>query len=272
MKQSIVISATFFAILLLAGGQCKKEEVQKPDYFNCEYYSYLPNEGFPVLTPEDSTATAEFLVKSGIYTKRFLELDYSGTFIFHYLPYIKNGIDTALFNRFLITGEAIDKFKPIYKSLNWFEISILIMSDALFIGTVTEKIYVRDSTKCLLYGIKNVYRVEEVLYSRFPLKKGNYLLESRFGGYSGGCTPSGEEEIFTSVTHEEDYNVGSKQLFRANRQDYARIFIGQGFLRGKYNDEYCPNIFSMVTNSNSWNTEKIKDMKQFYKENLKQSP
>ncbi len=270
MQQNIAFIAFIFAALLLVSGQCKKEEGAKPQYFDCDYYHYFPHEEFPTLTSDDSITTAEFLVKSGIYSKRTLEWEnYNGT-IFHYLPYIKNKIDNALFNRFLIKGEAIDKFKPIYKSLNWFDVSILIMSDAVFIGTVVERLYIKDSTRCLWYGLKNVYSVEEVLHSRFPLKKGNYLLESRFGGYSGGCTPAGEEGIFTLITHEEDYKVGSKQLFRANRQDYARLFIDQSFLGGKYDDEYCPNIFSMVTNR--WNTEKIKDMKRFYKENLNQSP
>jgi len=173
-----------------------------------------------------------------------------------------------LFNRYLISGEPIDKQKPIFKSLNWFDLCNLIMSEAVFTGTVVDRQYIRDSTKCLWFGIKNVYRVEEVLHSYFPLKKGSYLLESRTGGYSGACTPSGQEEIFTYETHQESYSVGNKALFVASSQGYARFFMGRRYLTGNFNDEYCPNMFTMLTNSNSWNHEKTKDMKQFCKQNF----
>lgn len=266
MSRFILLIA--LSCLLLTSGTCKKEEGEPPPYFECDYYHYFPDDGFPVLTPEDSAATAEFLVNSGTYSRGFLEWKANeGYVVFSFLPYIKNTIDTALFNRYLRGVDRPYRLKPIYKSLNWFHLYAPIMSDAVFIGTVVDRRYIRDSTQCLWYGIRNVYRVDEVLHARFPLKKGDYLLESRDGGYSGGCTPAGQEEVFTSTTHEEAYTVGSKQLFRASRQAYASFFIGQRYLNGKYMDEYCPNMFNML--SHNWNADQIKDMKLFCKEHFK---
>ncbi|OWY16774.1 hypothetical protein C7N43_30040 [Sphingobacteriales bacterium UPWRP_1] len=260
MKQNLLFITTLCAALLLSGGQCKKEDAEKPQYFDCDYYHYLPNDGFPVLTPEDSAATAEFLVKKGLYSKQYLEWrDVIGKdFLFPYIAYSKNEIDTTLFNRFL--AGISSKSKPIYKSLNWHHLHKMIMSDATIIGTVVDRKYIRDSIHCFYHKTLFVVQVNEVLYSRFPLKKGNYFLGGLDTGFSGGCTLPGEEEYFSYDSDVSNFNVGEKLILGVNHRAYASFFIGRQFEKGKFQDSYCSNMFRIYT-EDRWD---LRDTKDFF--------
>lgn len=210
MKQNLLFITTLCAALLLSGGQCKKEDAEKPPYFDCDYYHYLPNDGFPVLTPEDSAATAEFLVQSGIYNKYQLEQDRDNSHIFYYLPIIKNEVDTALFNSFLFGLK--NREKSIYGCLNWGKLTSMMLSNAIIIGKVVDVLYLNDTSKCFYYKSMIVLQAEKILHTKIPLQKGDFILCASIDGFEGGCVPGGEN-VFSFFTHTKIFKKGEKDLF-----------------------------------------------------------
>lgn len=254
----------FLSCLLLLSGTCKKDSETTPPYFECDYYNYLPNNGFPTLTLQDSADVAAFLNESGMYNHIHIKRNKVGNpTLFYYLQCVKNEIDTALFNRYLAGVK--NQLKPIYRSLDWKNLYPLIMTDAVVFGRIIDMHHIRDSSKCLLWKTRYVVQVDEVLYSRFSLKKGNYLLGGLTSGYQAGCLAPNDEELFFYDTFMKYYKSGEKKLFSVSKQNYRYLFLGDEYLKGRYQDEYCPNMFSMMDIDIEGDKRTLRDIRKFYK-------
>ncbi len=248
-------------VCLLMVAWCSKEKPVAPAYFDCEYYNYFPNDTFPVITTQDSLAVAELLVSKGMYSaEKIKSLGVEGVdhFTIHFLGYIKGTMDTFLFNKFLTNTKRQEKI--IYKKLNWYHLANLIMADAVVEAKVVDKKLLSDTTRCLFYKTLYVLQVREVVVAKFPIKKGDYILTGTTSGYQGGCIRE-NPKVFSQDSHSIPLNIGEYRLYGLKHAGYAQFFLNK-FLKSKYADDYCPNMFGVQT-YDDWS---IKDSKQFCQE------
>jgi hypothetical protein len=118
----------------------------------------------------------------------------------------------------------------------------VLNSDATFIGTVIHKDNFSDT--CLLFKTTYIVRVDSILNSYFPLKKGdNVIIKSNAFGFEGGCSDGAGKRIFMTTSHILHYEVNDSAPFFITKSGYVRLFNQFIVTNTNFKDEYCYNSF-----------------------------
>jgi hypothetical protein len=241
--------------------------------FECDSFKYdvsekyyINKDGEPTLNKKDTIDLIEYAVKSGHIKYAVLPNNKKDTLLwklFELLPRIRGIINSAVYDSILLNhDEGFKEIENVFKehivkgaplvvseeqAVKAFMLSLTI-ADAVILGEIVDKRFVRDTAKCFQFGTEFIIKVDEVLHSYFKLEKNSKVLIRVASGFAGGCDPK-NPKIRDMPAHGREFYTGDKGIFYLNHAQYYTAFIFRRTYPNNYNDKYCSRAFQME----SWN-------------------
>ena len=238
--------------------------------YDCDSFQYNVSEkyivdknGVPFLSKKDSSDLINYALKNDQIRYAIWGKDTVLWRLFYLLPRTRNIINAQLYDSILNTNDAF-----FLNGLEKSQMHDLTNADAVIIGRVIDKRYVRDTIKCFYYKTEYIVRVDEVLHSYFKLERNNIvLLNSNATGYEGACNPK-DPKLFGSIANMREFKIGDKWIFLLNHSDYYSKFLFRITKESSYADKYCSRAFDMYSGNNLYNygnESLVNNIRSFYK-------
>lgn len=242
--------------------------------FHCNDFSYdvsekycVDQEGYPLLTEEESISLMNYAKKNGQIKNKSFEKE---TYRFLYLlPRLRNQINTHLYDSIINSDDQIN-----FNGLDKWQMNDLINSDAVILGEITDKRFIRDTIKCYFFKTEYKIKVNEVLHSYFKLNENSVVLIKDINGFVGGCDLKFANS-FDNTDHVMQFRVGDKWIFFLKHNEYySKFFLLKEWKKSNlnYQDVYCPQAFSMYSGNslfNYSNKKLINNIRLFFEHYLK---
>lgn len=163
------------------------------------------------------------------------------------LYYRMKRIDTSFANK-ILRDYYSDKTQFSQKyGISYYLARYVVASDAVVYGEVISKDNYSDS--CLFYKTTYIIRVDSVISSYFPIKKGDKIvIKVNNFGFEGGCRTGDEKKIFTVSSQSYDYKLNQFSIFLLSRDMYITQFNKFIKNNNKYFDKFCYNSFICPNN------------------------
>jgi len=212
------------------------------DYHDlCEKYKTWFASDTTSWTYEDSLASAAYNDKLFELYKPIKEIFFNGELPYNFIYNIHNYDTSLLLSLLRLYTNSRDEYDK--------QIGIpiglagrLINRDATIIGTVVDKI--NHYKECRWYTTTYFVRTDSVIFSYFPIKRGDtILIHTNSFGYLGYCQGNGNLSIRTASAG-RDYKIGDSNFcFRISHNGYLRHRKLWYRSPKKYLDPFCSNSF-----------------------------
>ncbi|OQX76827.1 MAG: hypothetical protein B6D61_08170 [Bacteroidetes bacterium 4484_249] len=233
---------TLFAIItVISLTNCKPEKEDLCD----KYKEYFENVKYS-MSKQDSIDTYNYFH----YLKRIVTQNgdpFGGNPYGFSLFYRMKRTDTAFANEI---KRAYYKDNTLFNKkygIDYYLARYIIDSDAVVYGEVISKDNYSDS--CLFYKTTYIIRVDSVIYSYFPIIKGDkIIIKTTNFGFDGGCRSGDDKLGFSTNLHSYNYNNTEFSVFFLSKPIYIEHFNKMIFDKSKYYDKFCPNSFIIPNN------------------------
>jgi hypothetical protein len=155
-----------------------KASIRPVSGFECDDFEYnispeyfVDEQGNPYWTQEEISKMLHYGIKSNSIGSLINGNDTNKYGLRYLLPRIRNIIDTVWYDSIIFNCDKIN-----YLGLEKSKLYDLISSDAVILGHVIDKRYVRDISKCYLYKTEYKVKVNEIIHSYFEINKDDEVL------------------------------------------------------------------------------------------------
>ena len=260
----VLIAGIFLLLLVLESDSIQFEDHDIPQVkgFDCDSFQYsvskkyfFGNDGFPVLTQDDSIALVYYANKIDAFPTQ------SGTIlpissILYLLPRTRGIINTSVYDSIQFDSKTFYDLRSFFAGKIREDASLvatredaakafmlqLISSDAAVTGEIIDQRLINDSTKCFYFKSEYKLRIKHVFNSHFDLKGGDEVLIVSTHGFSAGCNIEKQNMLDVPV-HGNQIVPGQSGLFLLRHSEYYSRFLIHVSKEEVYADKYCPNAF-----------------------------
>lgn len=246
MKQFFI--SLLYIIIIFPKIHAQKEV---KSYFDCDYYQYL----------NIDTTAFEWNNNGGIDSQRVAIAKRLGFYRLH--PHMNVKYMDQQFSKSM-TAEILGivdtnalKFVLAKYDIGKDTIAFLITlysSNILFHGQIIDKRYEIDPNICFKLRTSYVIRIDSILYSYLPVKRGDLILAKQKSGPMYNCSeaPNYPDSLaiqFVRKSNERIFDIGDTAIFLLQNRGYLNGMLNRkikyGTLRPPHEEDFCENYFTI---------------------------